>query len=223
MVLKGNAMIRCDDLFVDVNVGQFDKICQLVRKYEFRHLIGVTPKGEARKLWHGKHLFWKMHFGTKFGFFINYRMKRMCGEKFIGDNTELTKLLNSEFSRHAAILGLHGLHHYRYSVLSRDKVREELSAGVQLLENLFGIRVEVFIPPFNILNHEIELVCKDLNLSIDKCTVGFDHLFFKNMNDSQITELAKCQSRSPEVFYHPQTVTSLEKFELYLKARREYC
>jgi peptidoglycan/xylan/chitin deacetylase (PgdA/CDA1 family) len=214
-------MIRCDDVFVDVDVNQFEKICQIVRRYDFDHLIGVTPKGEGKELWK-PHLFWKMHFVIDFGFFVNYRIKRMCGEQFIGDNTGLIRLLNTEFSKYGAILALHGLHHYKYSNLSKNKVREELSAGVQLLKNLFGEKVEVFIPPFNVWNHRIELICKGLNLSVDKCTVGFDTLI-RDMNDSQIIELAKWQCCSPQVFYHPQALTSLEKFELYLKTRRKYC
>jgi len=215
-------MIRCDDIFVDSDVSQFEKICRIIRRYDFDHLIGITPLGEGKKLWTKHNGLWKIHFLTKYGFFINYRLKRMTGEKYIGDNMQLIRILDSEFSEYAAIPALHGLHHYRYDNLPQNKVYEELSTGVESLKKLFNVRVKIFIPPFNAWNHGTELVCKSLNLSIDKCNTGFDKLI-RNMNSSQIKQLAKQQSSVPEVRYHPYRILNLEKFELYLKNRRKYC
>jgi len=216
-------MIRCDDVFVDSDVNQFARICQIIRQYGFDHLIGITPFGEGKKLW-TKHFFplWKMHFLTRYGFFINYRLKRMTGEKYIGDNKQLLRILDSEFNKYAAIPALHGLHHYKYDNMSPNKVYEELSVGVKSLKELFDVRVKIFIPPFNAWNHNTELVCKSLNLSIDKCNQAFDKLII-NMTSPQIKQLAKQQSSVPEVRYHPQRILNLEKFELYLKTRRKYC
>jgi peptidoglycan/xylan/chitin deacetylase (PgdA/CDA1 family) len=130
--------------------------------------------------------------------------------------------LGTEFNKYEAIPALHGLHHYRYDNLPKNRVNNELTAGIQSLKKLFSVRVEVFTPPFNAWNHNTELVCESLNLRIDKCYAGFDKLI-KNMNSSQIIQLAKNQSSTLEVNYHPQRLASLEKFELYLKTRRKYC
>jgi len=219
-------MIRCDDIFVDSDVHHFEKICQITRRYEFDHIIGITPLGEGKNLWADHNgasaLLWKIHFLTKYGFFINYRLKKMTGQKCIKDNTQLLRFLDSEFSRYAAIPALHGLHHYKYTNLPQNEVYEELSVGIDLMKDLFNVRVKIFVPPFNAWNKSTELVCKSLNLSIDKCTTGFDKLI-KNMTSSQIEQLAKQQSSIPEVRYHPYRVVNLEKFELYLKTRRKYC
>jgi hypothetical protein len=219
-------MIRCDDIFVDSDVNQFEKICQIIRRYGFDHLIGITPLGEGKKLWTkrsgARALLWKILFLTKYGFFINYQLKRMTREKYIGDNMQLLRILDSEFSKYAAIPALHGLHHYKYDGLPQNKVYEELSAGIESLKELFNVRVKIFTPPFNAWNHSTELVCKSLSLSIDKCTTEFDGLI-RNMNSSQIKQLAKQQSSVPEVNYHPFRLVNLEKFELYLKTRRKYC
>lgn len=219
-------MIRCDDIFVDSDIKQFEKICQIVRRYEFDHLIGVTPIGEGKKLWTkprgAGNLLWRILFPTKCGFFINYQLKRMTGKKYIGDNKQLLRLLDSEFCRYAAIPALHGYHHYRYDGLSQNKVYEELSAGIESLKELFNVRVKIFAPPFDAWNHSTELVCESLSLSIDKCTTQFDKLI-RTMNSSQIKQLAKQQSSASEVSYHPYRLVNLEKFELYLKTRRKYC
>lgn len=215
-------MIRCDDVFVDSDAKQFEKVCSIIRRYDFEHLIGVTPLGEGKKMWDGRHRFWKIHFLTHFGFFINYRLERMLGEKYIGNNAELIKMLDIEFSKYKAIPALHGLHHYRYDNLPKVKVNRELSAGMHSLKKLFNVRVEIFIPPFNAWDHNTELVCESLGLRIDKCNTGFDRLI-KNMDNSQIIQLAKKQSSAPEVNYHPQRLIDLGKFELYLKTRRKYC
>lgn len=215
-------MIRCDDIFVDSDVNQFEKICQIIRRYGFDHLIGITPLGEGKRLWNTHKGLWKINFLTKFVFFNNYRLKKMLGEKYIGDNVHLIRILDTEFNKYKAIPALHGLHHYRYNNLPQNKVYEELSAGIKLFKKLFNLRVEIFTPPFNAWNHSTELVCKSLNLSIDKCTTEFDTLI-RNMNSSQIKQLAKQQSSVPEVNYHPYRLVNLEKFELYLKTRRKYC
>ena len=218
-------MIRCDDVFVDTDVDHFEKICQIVRRYGFDHVIGVTPLGEGKKLWVDRGgasaLFWKLHFVTRYGFFINYFLKRMTGNECIKNNTRLCKLLDSEFTKHAAIPALHGLHHYKYSNLPEKKVFEELSGGIDLIRDLFGFRVNIFVPPFNAWNKSTEFICKSLNLSIDKCIAGFDSLI-KDMSDYQIEQLAKQQSSLPEVRYHPYRILNLKKYELYLKTRRKY-
>jgi hypothetical protein len=216
------AMIRCDDVFVDNDVNQFEKICQIVRRYGFDHLIGVTPFGEGKKLLTKHFALWEIPFLTRYGFFFNFRLKRIMGEKYIGDNKQLLRILDSEFNKYAAIPALHGLHHYKYDNLPQNKVYEELAVGVKSLKELFGVRVKIFIPPFNAWNHKTELVCMSLNLSIDKCNQAFDKLI-RNMNSSQIKQLAKQQSSVPEVRYHPYRISNLEKFELYLKTRRKYC
>jgi hypothetical protein len=215
-------MIRCDDIFVDNDVGQFEKICRIIRRYDFDHLIGITPFGEGKELWKPNHRLWKIHFFTHFGFFVNYRLGRMLGEKYIGNNAELLRVLDTEFCQHEAIPALHGLHHYRYDNLPRNRVKRELSAGIQSLKKLFGVRVEVFTPPFNAWNHNTELVCRSLDLYIDRCNTAFDRLI-QNMDNSEIIQLAKKQSSTTEVSYHPQRLGNLEKFELYLKTRRKYC
>jgi len=215
-------MIRCDDIFVDSDVNQFGKICRIIGRYEFDHLIGITPFGEGKKLWNMHHRFWKIHFLTRFGFLVNYRLEKMLGEKYIGNNVQLLRILDTEFSKYEAIPALHGLHHYRYDNLPQNRVDKELSLGIESFKNLFNVRVEIFTPPFNAWNHNTELVCRSLNLHIDKCNTGFDRLIEK-MSSSQIIELAKQQSSAPEVNYHPQRLANLEKFELYLKTRRKYC
>jgi peptidoglycan/xylan/chitin deacetylase (PgdA/CDA1 family) len=215
-------MIRCDDIFVDSDVNNFEKICQLIRRYEFHHIIGITPLGEGKKLSTKSGTFWKIHFLTKYGFFINYRIKKLTGEKYIGDNTQLVELLNLEFSKYGAVPALHGLHHYRYTNMSLQNVYGELFSGTELLKELFDKEVEVFIPPFNAWNYKTESVCKKMNLSIDKCRIGFDKLI-KNMNYAQIEMLAKLQAKEPEIYYHPHRLVDLEKFDLYLRIRRKYC
>lgn len=218
-------MIRCDDIFVDNDVNQFKKIMQMIRRYGFDHLIGITPLGEGKKLW-AHRMLWKTHFlcasKTKFGFFINYHLKKITGEKYIGNNAELVRTLDTEFNKYKAIPALHGLHHYKYDNLPENKVYKELSTGIKIFKELFNLSVEIFTPPFNVWNHKTELVCKSLNLCVDKCRTSFDFLI-RDMNDSQIKQLAKQQSSVPEVSYHPFRLVSLNKFELYLKIRRKYC
>ena len=219
-------MIRCDDIFVDSDAMQFKKICQIIRRHGFDHLIGITPLGEGKRLWTKQRVrdgrLWKIDFLTKYGFLINYRIRRLTGEKYIGDNKQLLEILKAEFSKYGAIPALHGTHHYKYSNMFQQKVFEELSLGKGLLRELFNEQVEIFVPPFNAWTHNTESVCKKLNLSIDKCKTGFDRLI-KNMSNSQIEELAKQQSNAPEVYYHPYRLIDLDKFELYLKTRRKYC
>jgi hypothetical protein len=214
-------MFRCDDIFIDSDAIQFEKICQAIRKYDFHHVIGITPLGEGKKLWTMNGGLWKIHFLTKYGFFVNYRIRKMMGEKCIEDNEQLLKILGSEFSKYGAIPALHGLHHYKYSSMPQQKVFEELSRGTRLLQELFNEKIEIFVPPFNAWNRNTEYVCKKLNLSLDKCRTGFDRLI-KNMNDYQIEMLAKEQSSVSEVYYHPHRLTDLNKFELYLRSRRKY-
>jgi hypothetical protein len=221
LVLGETTMIRCDDVFVDSNINQLEKICRIIRLYEFDHLIGVTPFGEGKKLWNANYGFWKIHSLTRFGFLSNYRLEKMLGDKYIGSNAQLLRVLNAEFSKYEAIPTLHGLHHYRYDNLPNDKVSTELSLGIESFKKLFNVRVEVFAPPFNAWNHNTELVCRSLDLYIDKCRTGFDRLI-ENMNNSQIIELAKQQSSSFEVNYHPQRLVDLGRFELYLKTRRKF-
>jgi len=114
------------------------------------------------------------------------------------------------------------LHHYRYDLLPQEKVYEELSEGIKLIERLFNVNVKVFSPPFNDWRRKTEIVCESLNLSIDHCFTGFDSLI-RDMDSRQIEQLAKKQSFFSEVAYHPYEILNLEKFELYLKFRRRYC
>jgi hypothetical protein len=214
-------MIRCDDVFVDSDALQFERICQIIRRYGFDHIIGITPIGEGKKLWTKNGGLWKIHFLTKYGFLVNYRIRKMTGEKYIGDNEQLLRILDSEFSKYGASPALHGLHHYKYSSMPQQKVSEELSSGTCLLRELFDKKVEIFVPPFNAWNSNTESVCKKLNLSIDKCRTGFDRLI-KNMSNTQVEILAKQQSNIPEVYYHPHRLIDLNKFELYLRTRRKY-
>lgn len=216
-------MLRADDVFVDNDVSQFEKICQIVRRYDFDHIVGITPKGEGKWLWSRHKKLWKIHFLTGYGIFVNYRIKRNCGEKFIGKNIQLVRLLNSIFKNCDTVPALHGLHHYRYTDLPQNIVCAELSEGIELLKQLLGVRIKVFTPPFCSWNHCTERACENLKLTIDKCapSASFDNLI-RNMNDWQIIQLAKEQSSIPELFYHPWALQSLRKFEIYLKTRRKY-
>lgn len=220
----GSATIRCDDIFVDSDPTQFEKICEIIRRYDFQHLVGITPLGEGRRLWAMKGRAWTMQLG-RYGLartlLVNRRILKMTGEKCIGSNAQLMKVLNTELSN-GAIPSLHGLHHYRYDIVDKEEVYHELSAGVRLLRRLFSVDTRVFTPPFNHWNHETEAVCEKLNLSVNKCSVAFDKSL-RSMNNHQIEQIAREQSSSPEVFYHPYQLPSLEKFEIYLKTRRKYC
>jgi peptidoglycan/xylan/chitin deacetylase (PgdA/CDA1 family) len=215
-------IIRCDDVFVDSDATQFEKICKIIRRYGFDHLVGITPLGEGKKLWAQKGIVWRIQL-ARCGLFINSRILKMTGEKCIGNNAKLLKVLNAEFSS-GAIPALHGLHHYRYDVMDQGRVYHELSTGVKLLRKLFNVDVKVFTAPFNAWDYKTVVVCKNLNLSIDECFAP--HIIdesLRNMNSYQIEQLAKKQSPSLEVLYHPYQMLNLEKFELYLKTRRKYC
>lgn len=51
-----------------------------------------------------------MHFLTKYGFFVNYRLINfMTGERSIGNNLRLLRILDTEFGKYNAIPVLHGL------------------------------------------------------------------------------------------------------------------
>ena len=212
-------MIRCDDIFVDSDAYHLERICRIIRKYDFCHLIGITFMGEGRRIWNrDKSKLPKIPLPR---FFDNYRDRRITGEKFIGDNVQLLKTLNAEFDENGAIPALHGLHHYHYNQLTPNKVRKELSEGIDLFNTLFNLRVKVFTPPFNAWNRRTELICENLGLTLDKCLVGFG-LGLDEMKNSQIIQMAKEQSSVREVNYHPYHISNLEKFELYLKTRRKY-
>lgn len=225
-------MIRCDDIFVDSDAVQLEKICQIIRRYDFDHLIGVTPLGEGKKLLKGKPMSFTARALWKFrrialarapAVLVNYRIKKMCGEKYIGNNVRLIKTLETEFSRYEAIPAIHGLHHYRYDSLPTIEVHTELSKGVKILQKLFSVKPEVFTPPFNAWDHKTELVCRSLHLSLDKCKESIYDKLINDMNDFQIIQLAKRQSSIPEVLYHPHRLLNLNKFELYLRTRRKHC
>jgi hypothetical protein len=215
---QNNNLIRCDDIFFDSDTVQFEKICQVIKKYDFDHLIGITPLGEGAKIWTSKGLIWKLPL-MKSGFANRYALK-LTGEKYIGNNAQLLKGLVTEFSKNGAIPALHGLHHYKYEVMSDYKVWAELSVGKKLLDNLFNVNTRIFSPPFNSWNHRTAAICDSLGLSIDHCFAAFD-LPIRNMNNDEVEQLAKRQSSISEVFYHPYMV-SLEKFEIYIKTRRKY-
>jgi len=215
------SIIRCDDVFVDSDATQFKKICEIIRRCDFDHLVGITPLGEGRKLWAEKGLVWRVTL-RRYGPFINSRILKMTGEECIGNNVQLLKVLNTEFSS-GAIPALHGLHHYRYDVMDQERVYHELSTGVKLLRKLFNFDVKVFAAPFNAWDYKTVVVCKKLNLSIDECFAAVGHESLRNMNSYQIEQLAKKQSSLPEVLYHPYQMLNLEKFELYLKTRRKHC
>ena len=218
-------MIRSDDIFIDIDIKRFEKICKIIRHYGFDHIIGVTLLGEGKKLWNDNQieafLFWRILFRTNINSLTNFRIKRKLGTKFIGENNQLLKLLDSEFSKYGAIPALHGLHHYKYNRMPQNKLFEELSVGKKLLERLLSLGIEIFVPPFNLWDKRTEFVCRQLCLSVDKCTTGFENLI-RNMNDSQIKQLAKQQRSTSEVYCHPQRLESLQKFEIYLKTRRKY-
>ena len=128
-------MIRCDDIFVDSDAYHFERICRIIRKYDFCHLIGITLMGEGRRLWNREKSKLPKIPLTKF--FVNYRVRRITGEKFIGDNVQLMKTLNAEFDVNGAIPALHGWHHYDYNRLTPNKVRKELSEEIDLFNTLF--------------------------------------------------------------------------------------
>jgi len=213
-------VIRCDDVLVDTDASRFAKMCRIIRRHDFDHLIGVTPLGEGRKMWAREKSVRGIHV-SKVAFFDNFRARILLGTKCIEDNERLIELINTELDKPGAILALHGFHHYRYDAISARKASIELSNGIELLSKLFNRRVTVFIPPFNCWSQQTELVCKSLNLSIDKCSVGFDRRI-QNMSNEEIVQLAKDQSSEPEVYYHPYRVLELDKFELYLQTRRKY-
>jgi len=220
MLANCKSIIRCDDVFVDSDANHIERICEIIRRNGFDHLVGITPLGEGTKLSFDRDIVWKMPLARN-RLLVNRLLLKKTGEEFIGTNLDLLKTLNAEFRYSNTIPALHGLHHYRYDVLSMTNVFEELSNGIRILKNLFNVDVKIFIPPFNAWNCKTETVCQSLNLSIDTCYTGFDTLI-RDMTDYQIEMLAWKQSFVNEVFYHPHLVTDLEKFELYLRSRRKY-
>ena len=217
---RSPSIIRCDDVFVDSDAKHFERVCQIIRRNGFDHLVGITPIGEGSRLWSERNIVWRLPL-AKNPLLVNRLLLKKTGETFIGNNRDLLRILDNEFAYPNTIPALHGLHHYRYDALSMDGVHEELSTGIRLLENLFKIDVKIFAPPFNAWDRKTEVVCESLNLSIDTCFVGFDTLI-STMDYCQIEKLARQQSLVNEVFYHPHLLKDLGKFEFYLKSRRRY-
>jgi hypothetical protein len=213
-------IIRCDDVFVDTDYKHFEKICDLVNKYDFYHLIAVCPLGKGSRLWNSNKTVLKMPVIKSIPL-INGYIRKITGEEYIGRNKDLVELLNVQFSKNKVIPCLHGLHHYRYNVLSAQSTWEELSIGKKIMKKLFNADVKIFAPPFNAWDQKTQLACESLNLEIDHCFTAFDLLIQKS-NNQQIENLAKKQAPIREVLYHPYSL-NLEKFEQYLKARRKYC
>jgi hypothetical protein len=152
--------IRCDDIFVDSNAFHFEKICRIIKKYGFRHIVGITPLGEGSKIWSSNRFIWKLPI-LKTGFANRYILK-MTGEKCIGVNSHLMEVLNSEFNTNRAIPALHGLHHFKYETLDEHIVWKELSTGKELMKDLFNSEINIFSPPFNSWNRRTEIVCNVL-------------------------------------------------------------
>lgn len=65
-------MLRSDNIFVDIDVNQFRRVCWIVRRYEFNHLIGMTPFSEREKLWDIYDHSFKIRVMNCFGFSINF-------------------------------------------------------------------------------------------------------------------------------------------------------
>lgn len=82
----------------------------------------------------------------------------------IGDNVDLVRFITAEIKAGHADIALHGIHHTykprRYSLwpelLSYDgNFRRDVEGGRRYLEELFGIDINVFVPPSNAMTKRI--------------------------------------------------------------------
>ena len=94
----------------------------------------------------------------------------------LGDNPQIVEYLRDRIHNGKAEIALHAIHHeYREikngtwipetEYLTKDELKKGIIAGKSYLEDLFGVKINTFIPPSNILTNDCAEVLDELGLN----------------------------------------------------------
>lgn len=200
--------------FVDTKVDHCRQIWSLVHEYGVQQILGVVARGSGKPI--------LRHKPARQG---NRWITEHTGDKWFGENTKLVNLVKTQLEK-GDKLGLHGLYHISYRKEPYSVQLEHLRAGKDYLENLFGVEVKHFVPPFNGYNTYTEKATKKLGLEITTPPVGELDVFMLDANKTKedIRERARLVSAEKNhQFYHPFLLGGdWEAQKIYIKRHNKY-
>lgn len=106
----------------------------------------------------------------------------------------------------------HGMRHIRYDCIPENECREELQTAKNMIEDAFGVKVTVYVPPFNGYNEMTRRVTEDLGMeevrkyrkfsnyfdNIDKCA-QYDYHYWDWRNVNGLKTIFKHKVMKPPV------------------------
>lgn len=118
-------------------------------------------------------------------------------------------------------IGIHSNTHPDMTKLSRQKVKEELTTNLELIENLTGFRPRLFRPPYGYYNNTLIDVCEELKLSCIEWSV--DSLDWKGLSATELSNRVVSKSKNGSiVLFHNNSdniITGLKMVLEYFKLK----
>ncbi len=117
-------------------------------------------------------------------------------------------------------IGNHSTTHPQMSKLSREKIRQELTAVADHLEALTGARPALFRPPYGDYNNDVVLTARGMGYEVIQWSV--DSLDWKNLGVQPMTDRATKSVQSGDIIlFHNDSQYILDALPTILKSYRE--
>ena len=117
-------------------------------------------------------------------------------------------------------IGNHSTTHPQMSKLSREKIRQELTAVADHLEALTGARPALFRPPYGDYNNDVVLTARGMGYEVIQWSV--DSLDWKNLGVQSMTDRATKSVQSGDIIlFHNDSQYILDALPTILKSYRE--
>jgi peptidoglycan/xylan/chitin deacetylase (PgdA/CDA1 family) len=123
----------------------------------------------------------------------------------IGTNTKLMAKIREGVQRGLFELALHGWDHIEYSDQSDQEQHDSLKKANEKMHELFGLKSNIFIPPFNSFNDSTLKALQKLDMSIISQNIALDK------NISYATDQEGHSYDTYQIYHLPQTA-SFETF-----------
>jgi len=187
-------ILRNDDISFDTNLEKLKQIQSIFEKHGLREVYSIVPFG--RSIYDSDQYTHNMPLET---------LEGLLGTEFIGTNLELVRFLHESISRGHQI-SLHGWSHTR--VTDYDDKEERIARAKEYVENLFGTKVQYFVPPFNHYNQHVVTACQNLGLPI-------------SIGGGQLEEFVKRNLHAPhDMYWYHYWRLNPEELDQWLKRSR---
>ena len=145
-------IFRNDDLSFGIDVDKYKKVQEVFEEFGIKEMYSVIPCG-------------KNIYVPNTHMLSKEKEDELTGFNYVSDDGDVSTFIRDSIKRGHSI-SLHGWRHINIANYGYDEQYDKIKRAKGFLEDIYGQKIEYFIPPYNSYNKYTVLICKRLGMKI---------------------------------------------------------